>query len=217
MEVKSINYYYHKYFKWVICAVCLFIFIHISIELTENELIFLDNKIYYTVAGFISYKMTRIFRFITRFGSGEVILPLWIFTLLLFKNKRKIILSTVNLINIVMINQIFKFLFERPRPTVFRLAEASGFSFPSGHSMVSLAFYGFFLYLLWKTDYTDVLKWIATVAIITLIVLIGVSRIYLGVHFSSDVLAGFSLSMAYLIIFTHFVEKFIYEKNKLST
>ena len=125
--------------------------------------------------------------------------------------------QTINSINIVIINQVFKFLFERPRPTVFRLAEASGFSFPSGHSMVSLAFYGFFLYLLWKTDYTDVLKWIGSVVIISLIVLIGISRIYLGVHFSSDVLAGFSLSLAYLIIFTHFVEKFIYERNKLST
>ena len=85
------------------------------------------------------------------------------------------------------------------------IIEESGYIFPSGHSMASMAFYGFIIFLVWKYVKTNK-KWIYTIVLSLLILLIGISRIYLGVHYASDVLAGFILTLAYLIIFTAIID-----------
>lgn len=210
MRISGIKKNIRKYGKWIVFAMCILVFVHISVELSYKELIKLDEQIYSILAGMVSKKATKAFRFITRFGSVEVIFPLWILTLIIYKDKRKVMLSTLNLVCIFALNQSLKFMFARPRPAVVRLAEATGFSFPSGHSMISLGFYGFMLFLLLKSDYLRTVKVIATVAITGLVLMIGVSRIYLGVHYTTDVIAGFCLSMAYLIVFTDIIERTIY-------
>ena len=90
---------------------------------------------------------------------------------------------------------------QRPRPTEHRIIDESGYSFPSGHSMVSAAFYGFLIYLIYKNVKNKYLKWGLITILSLLVFLIGVSRIYLGVHYTSDVLAGFLVAISYLIIF----------------
>ena len=100
-----------------------------------------------------------------------------------------------------MLNQTAKYLFARTRPEDINLVIETGFSFPSGHSMVSLAFYGFFVYLLYHKKWSKKKRLMACIPLIILTLLVGISRIYLGVHYASDVLAGFALAMAYLIIF----------------
>lgn len=82
-----------------------------------------------------------------------------------------------------------------------------GYSFPSGHSMVSMAFYGFLIYLIYNNIKNKYIKWILICSLSILIILIGISRIYLGVHYTSDVLAGFLLSISYLVIYTRIVKE----------
>lgn len=82
-----------------------------------------------------------------------------------------------------------------------------GYSFPSGHSMVSMAFYGFLIYLIYNNIKNKYIKWILISSLSILIILIGISRIYLGVHYTSDVLAGFLLSISYLVIYTRIVKE----------
>jgi len=89
-----------------------------------------------------------------------------------------------------------------------------GYSFPSGHSMISAAFYGFLIYLIYKKVKNKKLKITLIIVLSILIVSIGISRIYLGVHYTSDVLAGFTVSVSYLIIYTSIVKKFILEREK---
>ena len=112
----------------------------------------------------------------------------------------------VNLITIFFSNQLLKRIVERPRPEGFRIVEELGYSFPSGHSMVSMAFYGLFIYFIYEKVKNKYIKWTSIILLTLLIVLIGISRIYLGVHYASDVLAGFLLSISYLGLFTHIIK-----------
>ena len=137
-------------------------------------------------------------------------------TVLLFIliNNKKIGLSIFsNLVIITVLNQLLKRILQRPRPTEFRIIEETGYSFPSGHSMVSMAFYGYLIYLIYKYVKNKYLKWISIVLLSILICSIGISRIYLGVHYTSDVLGGFLVSISYLILFISTVNKFLIERD----
>lgn len=115
------------------------------------------------------------------------------------------------LIIITIINQTLKFILQRPRPTEYRIIDETGYSFPSGHSMLSMAFYVFIIYLIYKNVKNKYLK-ITLITILSLLILmIDISRIYLGVHYTSDVCAGFLISASYLIIYINISNK----KSKL--
>lgn len=79
--------------------------------------------------------------------------------------------------------------------------------------MVSMAFYGFLIYLIYKNAKNKYLKWSLITILGVLIISIGISRIYLGVHYTSDVLAGFLIAISYLIIYISMVNKFILERD----
>lgn len=193
-----------KNYKWLICFICLFCFLLLAEDVFTKEIIQIDDIVYKFIAShFISNSLTPIVKIITFFGSATWIV---IFTIILFviiKNKRQNILLGTNLCIVTIINQILKHIFKRSRPTEFRIIDESGYSFPSGHSMVSMAFYGYLIYLVYKNIKNKYLKWILIIVLSILIILIGISRIYLGVHYTSDVLGGYLLSVSYLVLFIH--------------
>ena len=101
------------------------------------------------------------------------------------------------------LNQALKFVIQRPRPDGFQLAVEHGFSFPSGHSMVAMAFFGLLAWMVWRYEPDRATRIGCVVAFGAIVVLVGISRIYLGVHYASDVIAGFCVSLAWLAIYTH--------------
>lgn len=189
--------------KWIILFLCVILFWTILENIFNYEQLTLDRTIYYlAVENMRNPISTTIFKLITNIGSAFVLITLTIASFFIIKNKKIGICITLNLIISTLLNIILKNIIQRPRPEGYRLIDESGYSFPSGHSMVSTAFYGLLLYLILRNVKNKKIRYISCTLICILILAIGFSRIYLGVHYASDVLGGFLISIAYLIVFT---------------
>ena len=202
-----------KNLKWIILFICLIGFLAIAEDVFHKEIMMKDIIGYKLVSTFlISDFATPIAKFITNFGGAIFLIIATIILFILIKNKKIGISIISNLAVVTILNQLLKNILQRPRPTEFRIVEETGFSFPSGHSMVSMAFYGYLIYLIYKYVKNKYLKWILIVLLSILICTIGISRIYLGVHYTSDVLGGFLISISYLVIYISAVNKFLLEE-----
>ena len=201
-----------KNLKWIILFICLIGFLALAEDVFHKEIMKGDIIGYKIISTFlISDFTTPIAKFITNFGGAIFLIILTITLFVLIKNKKIGLSIILNLIVITGLNQILKYILQRPRPTEYRLIEETGFSFQSGNSMVSMACYGYLIYLIYKYVKNKYLKWISIVLLITLICSIGISRIYLGVHYTSDVLGGFLISLSYLIVYTLIVNRYLLE------
>ena len=198
-----------KNLKWIILFICLIGFLALAEDVFHKEIMNGDIIGYKMVSTFlISDFATPIAKFITNFGGAIFLIILTILLLVVLKNKKVGLSICTNLVVVTILNQLLKRLLQRPRPTEFRIIEENGYSFPSGHSMVSMAFYGYLIYLIYRFVKNKYLKWISIVLLSLLICLIGISRIYLGVHYTSDVLGGFLISISYLVIYISVFNKF---------
>lgn len=202
-------------FKWIILFICLIGFLALAEDVFNKEIMNGDIIGYKFISTFlISDFATPIAKFITNFGGAIFIAVVAIFLAIIIKNKKIGISIFVNLVMITGLNQLLKRILHRPRPTEYRIIQETGYSFPSGHSMISMAFYGYLIYLIYKHVKNKYIKWISISLLSILICLIGISRIYLGVHYTSDVLGGFLISISYLVIYISVVNKFLVEDKK---
>ena len=202
-----------KNLKWIILFICLIGFLSIAEDVFNKEIVNGDIVGYKLISTFlISDFATPIAKFITNFGGAIFLAVLTIILFILIKNKKIGLSIFSNLVIITVLNQLLKNILQRPRPTEYRIIEETGYSFPSGHSMISMAFYGYLVYLIYKYVKNKYVKWTSMVLLSLLICSIGISRIYLGVHYTSDVLGGFLISISYLVIYISAVNKFLIEK-----
>lgn len=182
--------------KRIITIISFIIFITTVILVCTNNNI-IDNYI----LKIFTYKtpiLTNIMKTISFLGSAYTIIILTILLIIVIKNKKNKLLLLFNVIITTLLNQTLKHTFQRIRP-INKIVEETGYSFPSGHSMIALSFYGFLIYMIYKSN-IKYKKTLITILSI-LILLIGISRIYLNVHYPTDVIGGFSLSLAYLLLF----------------
>ncbi len=202
-----------KNLKWIILFICLVGFLALAEDVFHKEIMNGDIIGYKLVSTFlISDFATPIAKFITNFGGAIFLIIATIILFILIKNKKIGFSIISNLVIVTILNQLLKNILQRPRPNEFRIVEETGYSFPSGHSMASMAFYGYLIYLIYKYVKNKYLKWTLIVLLGILICTIGISRIYLGVHYTSDVLGGFLISISYLVIYISAVNKFLLEK-----
>jgi len=199
MKIKE---FIEKNIKWIVLFICLVLVIGIVEDVLDKEINKLDVWGYNIISKYlISDNLTPVVKVITQFGGAMFLISLAAILGLAIKNKKVALLIWGNLGISALLNQILKYIVQRPRPTEFRIIDESGYSFPSGHSMVSAAFYGFLIYLIYKNVKNKYLKWGLITLLSLLTILIGISRIYLGVHYTSDVLVGVFIAISYLIIF----------------
>lgn len=201
--------------KYILLVCCLVLFIIILINVLNGNIQKIDSSIYNLISSIRSNFMNMFFRTITRFGDEEVLICIAVACLIFIKNRKIGVSIAINLVSIGLINYILKEIVQRPRPPMeLRMVEENSFSFPSGHAMASLAFYGLIIYYMYNYVKNKKIKDMVCIALSLLIFLIGISRIYLGVHYASDVLAGFLFSSTYLILYITFILRLIGIKEK---
>jgi undecaprenyl-diphosphatase len=178
-----------------VSALLLALFSKIASEtLYENEMHGFDSA----VTSFIRYPagqaLNSFMLSVTKLGSSQVMLAVTMIMLAVFilrSWRREAIALLICLAGAGVLNQMLKILFARSRPEWFALVEETGYSFPSGHSMVSICVYGFLAYV-FSRNFSSIRKRGLIFLIVGIVVaMIGISRIYLGVHYPTDVLAGF--------------------------
>lgn len=195
-----------KKYKYFILAILLSIFILIAKAVFQKEIFVSDQILYNFLVEHRNQVFNVFFITITELGSAEILIVITIFCIIFMKNKLYKILVPANLAFIALFNQILKHIFVRQRPNMLRLVEENGYSFPSGHAMASTAFYGLLIVFAFKHIENKKLRNILCIGLSLLIIFIDISRIYVGVHYASDVIAGTCLSIAYLIILTRLIE-----------
>lgn len=190
-------------YKWGILLVFLILFLIILKDIFDDQVVQMDNMIYQLVVNSLrTEKITPMLKIITELGGVYFLVTTVILSWFMIKNKRIALIISANLILSTILNISIKNIIQRPRPEGYRLILESGYSFPSGHAMASMAFYGLLIYMIGKNVKLKPLKY-TLIGLLSLIIFsIGLSRIYLGVHYASDVLGGFCLSIAYLVVFT---------------
>lgn len=193
--------------KWVIFAILVAVFGVIAYAVISGKISGFDTSVYKVVTHFTNPVLDNLYKIITFFGSVVGIIVFAVLVLIFMKNKKKALWIVGGTAGATILNNIIKFAVRRERPLVRRLVEEKSFSFPSGHTMGAVGFYGMMIFFIWKSGLKKSLKILYTCLLTLLIVAIMVSRIYLGAHFASDVLAGALIGTAFLIVYTSFYGK----------
>lgn len=194
------------------CAVCALVFGLLALWVSDQQVRYFDLRIITAVQQLESPAMTRIMEFFTTIGSEvPVIIILVIAMFVLYRvlgHRRELLFLAIAVLGSVLLNTVLKMLFRRERPEINRIIEANGYSFPSGHSMTAFTMYVALTFLIWK-HVPSRLGRILFVAVSTLlIVTIGISRIYLGVHYPSDVLGGYFMSGSWMAACIWFYQRY---------
>jgi undecaprenyl-diphosphatase len=185
--------------------VSMLVFILIAFTYDWRTMRFVDHSIIMVFNYMTNDFFTFLFLFFTNFGSKIYIFPICFFVVFFFLWKRHlqaVIFIVANVIGVRQMNYFLKTLFRRERPTVEHLIEAAYYSFPSGHAMNSIAFYGFVVVLIAQenTFLQAKKRWLYTMTAV-FVLIIGLSRVYLGVHYPTDIIAGFAAGWCWLHIF----------------
>lgn len=192
---EELPYYIIIFIAAILFTVGLNAFIELTDELAENELDFFDEAVTGFVLSFRQEALTGFFQFMTHMGDrvayGVITLIIGAYFFIKHRSWRFILeilaVMTLSTLSNIMIKRVVN----RARPPHEHLAFVDTLSYPSGHSMSAMAFYGFLIYLVFQLKLSRFFKILLISVLVLLILTVGLSRIYLGVHYPSDVAAGF--------------------------
>lgn len=194
-EHPDFAFYILIFFALVIFVLGTNLFVELTEKVQGETIDAFDNKVTDYVTSFRTPELNHFFQFVTDLGDVYAYLIATTAAALFFffklKNKRFILQLLGVLILSALANMALKRAFDRARPTIEHLVVVKTLSYPSGHAMSAMAFYGFLIYLVFKIKMNKWLRVFLVVLFAALIFFIGLSRVYLGVHFPSDVLGGF--------------------------
>lgn len=187
-----------------IAALFIAVFAELAEEVMEKEFRLFDSFIIKGMEAGAGKTMDKVMFVFTEMGSAWflTILSIVVLAVMGFKMKDKwgMLFFIIAVGGGSLLTLLLKNLYVRERPSIDAEIDAVGYSFPSGHAMGSLVFYGFVIYLVIRTRQRPWLQWFTVTVLSILVIAIGTSRIYLGAHFPSDVLAGYIAGAIWLIL-----------------
>jgi undecaprenyl-diphosphatase len=193
----------------ILSAITLFLLLIItSVFIFKNNVI--DTIVFDALAPHISEKGIRAMTFISFFGKHTFLILVSCILILYFlikKNKWMVIRTAFIMVSSPLLMTLIKRLMHRHRPPDPLIEGITNFSFPSGHSFMSVIFYGS---VIWYASIQIKNKWIRnliTLFLLLLIVVVGFSRVYLRLHYTTDVIAGFCLAFIWLLLSLWFVDQ----------
>lgn len=185
-----------------------FLFLVLANEVGEKEPLPGDVAILNGIHTFSSDWLDRFFLLVTSLGSAPFVIAgvtVAITAMYYIGEKRNALFLLFSAGGTAIINILFKLLFERERPDLWEhLVIESGYSFPSGHAMISSALALAIIILAWRTEY----RWHAIIIGSLYTLLVGISRVYLGVHFPSDIIGGWCVSILWILTLYHVFARF---------
>lgn len=188
----------------VLFIVALIVFASTTNYVVREHATRFDAEVFSLIKPYINTGFTKVMVAVSFFGSHLFLLPanilLSAYYLVIRKHRWHFIRVPVIALGSYAVMSLSKLYFHRTRPLDPVYEAARGFSYPSGHSMSAMTFFGLLIYIVWQNVENLLWKWILSVFFGLCILLIGFSRIYLRVHFASDVLAGFSLGIVWLLL-----------------
>lgn len=176
----------------------LSLFLVLTVLVHQGITLLIDNFLYERLMLFQSPSIDVLMKSITTLGNTIPVLCIACFVMIFLKKKERYLFGT-NIIITVLSNQIIKRIIKRPRPDHLKLIKQGGYSYPSGHAMIAIGLYGLLLYFVNKKIKDKKQRFFFSSILIIIIIGIGISRVYVGVHYPSDVIAGYLLSSIILI------------------
>jgi len=199
-------------FIFLIISLCLLIVTIFSSLVIIHDSLYIDSLVYEFLINNLRCDFVDSFMInITKLGDTNYVLLISgiLFFIFLFSIKDKFLsfMFIFSVSAVAGINQGLKLIIKRDRPDILRLVEIGGYSFPSGHAMVSTILYGLIAYIVYKLVNRKWLRNFLVFINVLVILLIGISRIYLGVHYFTDVFCGFLISSIFIVIIINILEK----------
>lgn len=201
----------------MICAICVGLFSYVASSISSGMIEHFDMSIISFVQGTEAPWLTIIFKTFTWIGSAYVVVPVTMIAFFLlyfvYQQRGRAFLFVIVIISTISSNELLKMYFKRERPEIYRIIDAAGLSFPSGHTMMAFSLYTMIAYVLWHNMKSLANRTSLILFTIFMIIVIAVSRIYLGVHYPSDIVGGLAAST---FLVTLLITAFEFIQNKKS-
>lgn len=187
---------------FAVAVICLIGFAWIAYAVNQDHTASFDNYFIRHIQGQENSALTSFMKDVSFIGTTKPIIVILLAVIAILLATKRLWKESLFLVWVMLgqklLNEAVKDVFERARPTIHRLAEETGYSFPSGHAMASICLYGGLAYLVWGFTYSRSARIAAAIVALLFTLTIGVSRIYLGVHYPSDIVGGYLLGAAWL-------------------
>lgn len=198
------------YLYFFLLAFVLFTTILWIVKIIQGTVPFVDQWTRDFVESLADSNLYFLFRWLTELGSGSFLTPftiiMGIVLCFLFRDWLVGVMFASGTLLSHLLNVGIKVLIDRERPRIFAAAEAEGYSFPSGHAMISMVCYGLLVYFLAKKIKSKKAVLITQISAAILIFLVGMSRYMIRVHYLTDVLAGFVFGFLLILLWTYIYE-----------
>ncbi len=183
----------------ILLILCLSVFFVMAILVINRHIFFVD-RLNNFVVGVRTDFWNEFFKVFTYFGQFYFLVIVLLLMLIFVRDKRIGLSGMLGLVFASVFNLVVKSIIRRPRPTDFMIIEEIGHSFPSAHAMLSILVFGLIIYFLSVSNKPKVTKVLSSIILSIIILMTGFSRVYLGVHYASDILAGWLAGIAFIIL-----------------